>query len=54
MTGATLRKLRKAAGLSVAELAEEIGVDEYTVWRWEAGKDPIIPRRAAELREVLR
>jgi len=42
------RTLRNAAGLSLQELAEEIGVDPATLARWEVGKTK--PRRAAALR----
>lgn len=36
VTGAA-RALREAAGLSLADVAEPIGVDRSTVWRWERG-----------------
>lgn len=31
----TGREIRVAAGISLAEVAGAIGVDESTVWRWE-------------------
>ena len=31
------RRIRLAAGLSVTELAEAIGVPPATLWRWESG-----------------
>lgn len=34
----TLKARRKALGLSQAELAELIGVNLQTVWRWERGR----------------
>lgn len=33
-----LKAAREKAGLSQKKLAEELGVDENTVWRWEAGR----------------
>ena len=54
MTAATLRRLRREAAVSRAELAADLGVDEYTIACWETGRDPITPRRARELREALR
>lgn len=33
-----LKTAREKAGLSQKKLAEELGVDENTVWRWEAGR----------------
>jgi len=36
-THAEVRNLRQRMGLSQAELAELMGVTEYTVWRWEHG-----------------
>ena len=34
------RRLREAAGLSVIELARQMGVAHITVSRWENGQDP--------------
>jgi DNA-binding transcriptional regulator YiaG len=31
------RQIREAAGVSQARLAEELGVHELTVYRWESG-----------------
>lgn len=33
-----LKAIREKAGLSQKKLAEKLGVDENTVWRWEAGR----------------
>ena len=38
VTGATVRQLREARGLTQAELAETIGVSSKTVSKWETGK----------------
>jgi DNA-binding transcriptional regulator YiaG len=42
------RTLRIAAGLSLAELAEELDVDKGTLSRWERGLES--PRRSAAIR----
>lgn len=34
----TGRAIRQAAGLSLAEVGDAIGVDASTVWRWEDGR----------------
>lgn len=34
----TGRAIRQAAGLSMSEVAEALGVTESTIWRWEQGK----------------
>lgn len=34
----TGKRIRMAAGLSMAEIAEAVGVAEPTIWRWEEGK----------------
>lgn len=33
----TGKKIREAAGLSCADIAAAIGVDQSAVWRWERG-----------------
>jgi transcriptional regulator with XRE-family HTH domain len=53
VTAASLRRARRDAGLSQAELADALGVATYTVSRWEGGHDPITPRRAREIRDAL-
>jgi len=37
MTGDELRQRRLALGLSLTEMAERLGVDRQTLWRWEHG-----------------
>jgi transcriptional regulator with XRE-family HTH domain len=44
----TGRAIRKSAGLSMAEVAEAVGVSEPTIWRWEERKHR--PRGAAAIR----
>ena len=38
VTGAAVKRLREAGGLTQAELAERIGVSSKTVSKWETGK----------------
>ena len=38
VTGAAVKRLREAGGLTQAELAEKIGVSSKTVSKWETGK----------------
>jgi len=40
-----VRALREQMGMTQEELAREMGVTEFTVWRWENGKRPITERR---------
>lgn len=38
----TIKERREALGLTRQQLADEIGVDQATVWRWEeVGQKPI-------------
>ena len=37
VTGAAVKQLREARGLTQAELAERIGVSSKTVSKWETG-----------------
>ncbi len=46
--------MRLRLGLTQKQLAKEIGVAEYTIWRWEKGKLPISKIVALGLRAHLR
>lgn len=46
------KRIRKRAGVSLREVAEEIGVTQTTVWHWEEGRGPS-PKHAVRYREVL-
>lgn len=48
------RALRQRAGLSLSEVAEALGVEGTTVWRWEEGKSTPRSQIAVEYRELLR
>lgn len=39
-----IRQTRKNAGLSMAEVADLMGVTRMTVHNWESGKHPMKPR----------
>ena len=52
MTGVEVRAIRKAAGLSAAKFAAELGLEKHgyrTVRRWESGEIKITPRTAAQI-----
>ena len=38
--GKTIRKMREVRGLSVQQLADELGVTRHTIKVWESGKFP--------------
>lgn len=50
--GDRLRRARRAAGLSGAELADELGVHRNMVSRWETGRDE--PKRLVLLAWAMR
>ena len=47
-----LRRYRLEAGLSLAQMAERIGVQRNTVWRWEAGKQSPPPKLWGRIRQA--
>jgi transcriptional regulator with XRE-family HTH domain len=49
MTGAELRTLRQALGLSQLELAQRLGRARYTISRWETGRHRIRDGRTLRL-----
>lgn len=51
--GDRLRRLRKERGLSLADIADRLGVSKPTVWAWEHGKARPVERRLAALAESL-
>ena len=53
MDGTQITQRREAIGYTRQQLADAVGVDHSTVWRWEAGESK--PSRLAEraLEEVL-
>jgi transcriptional regulator with XRE-family HTH domain len=48
-----LQRLRKARGLTLAELARRLQVSKPTVWAWEQGKARPVESRLPALAEVL-
>lgn len=56
--GAILRRRREQLGLSVAEVAESIGVATQTLYSWEQGHNPVptdrLPNIAAALKTKVR
>ena len=48
-----LQRLRKARGLTLAEIAKQLGVSKPTVWAWEQARSSPSPDRYEKLAEVL-
>jgi transcriptional regulator with XRE-family HTH domain len=48
-----LRRLRKAQGLTLDELAKRLGVSKPTVWAWEQARSAPSPDRYETIAEVL-
>jgi transcriptional regulator with XRE-family HTH domain len=53
LLGETLRLRREERGLDQAELAEQLGVTQQSVSRWEHGKALPRPQRVRQLAELL-
>lgn len=51
--GVRLQRLRKARGLTLAQVAGELGVSKPTVWAWENGKARPIEDRTAALAALM-
>lgn len=52
--GKRIEQLRKARGLTLADVAAALGVSKPTVWAWEKGKARPLGERLPGLAEVLR
>lgn len=53
MKGSELRALREANGLTGKQLAQQLGVDPNTLYRWERDKLSISARVEAHIRLLL-
>lgn len=51
--GIALGRLRRAKGLTLADVADALKVSKPTVWAWEKGKARPLPERLDALAEVL-
>lgn len=51
--GHRLQRLRKQRGLTLAQIAERLGVSKPTVWAWEQGRSRPVGNRIDPLTEVL-
>lgn len=51
--GVKLNRLRRERGLTLAQVAEVLGVSKPTVWAWEKGKARPLPDRIEPIAEVL-
>jgi transcriptional regulator with XRE-family HTH domain len=51
--GARLNRLRREAGLTLADIATTLGVSKPTVWAWEKGKARPLPERLDAIAAAL-
>jgi DNA-binding XRE family transcriptional regulator len=51
--GVQLNRLRREAGLTLADVANRLGVSKPTVWAWEKGKARPLPERMAAIAQAL-
>lgn len=51
--GSKLNRLRRERGMTLANVAEALGVSKPTVWAWEKGKARPVPDRLEAIAEVL-
>ncbi|WP_017665398.1 helix-turn-helix domain-containing protein [Porphyrobacter sp. AAP82] len=51
--GTRLNRLRREAGLTLADVAARLGVSKPTVWAWEKGKARPLPERLGAIAEAL-
>jgi DNA-binding XRE family transcriptional regulator len=51
--GVRLNRLRRERGLTLAQVADSLGVSKPTVWAWEKGKARPLPDRIEPIAEVL-
>lgn len=51
--GLRLNRLRREAGLTLAEVATRLGVSKPTVWAWEKGKARPLPERIEAIADAL-
>lgn len=51
--GSRLARLRRERGLTLAQVADALGVSKPTVWAWEKGKARPIPSRLGPIAETL-
>ncbi len=52
--GARLNRLRREAGLTLADVAATLGVSKPTVWAWEKGKARPLPERLEAIAAALK
>lgn len=51
--GVRINRLRREAGLTLADVANRLGVSKPTVWAWEKGKARPLPERIPAIAEAL-
>ncbi len=53
LLGVKLNRLRRERAMTLAQVAEKLGVSKPTVWAWEKGKAKPLPDRLAAIAQVL-
>ncbi|BDI59546.1 helix-turn-helix domain-containing protein [Qipengyuania nanhaisediminis] len=53
LLGVTINRLRRERGMTLAQVADLLGVSKPTVWAWEKGKARPLPERYAAIARVL-
>ena len=51
--GSKLNRIRRERGLTLADVADDLGVSKPTVWAWEKGKARPLPERLDAIADVL-
>jgi transcriptional regulator with XRE-family HTH domain len=53
MNGKKLRYIREKQGLTLAQLAEQLGTNARQIWRWESGENDPSGEKMGQLARIL-